>query len=105
MFSGEFTADGASPTGTMSGTEDIGDPSGASMGVALTATYSSISSFPAATPTNGKGTISGNFGTLPGTNISGIIYVISPSKFVVVSWGNTSGPGPAVDAAILLFEQ
>lgn len=105
MFSGEFTADGASPTGTISGTQDIGDPSGASLGVAATATYSSISSFPAATPTNGKGTISGNFGTPSGNNIPGYIYVISPSKFVVLSWGNTSGSGPAVNAAILLFEQ
>jgi len=29
IFSGEFSADGASPTGTIIGTQDIGAPSGA----------------------------------------------------------------------------
>jgi hypothetical protein len=32
IFSGEFTANGASPVGSISGTEDIGAPSGASSG-------------------------------------------------------------------------
>jgi len=30
VFSGEFSADGATPTGNMTGTEDIGAPTGAS---------------------------------------------------------------------------
>jgi hypothetical protein len=84
IFSGEFTADGASPAGNISGTEDIGAPSGASLGMAADATYSISSS-----PTNGRGTVSGG--------ITGIIYVISPSKFVVVS----SEAYPA----LLIFEQ
>jgi hypothetical protein len=84
IFSGEFTADGASPMGNISGTEDIGAPSGASLGVVPNATYSISSS-----PTNGRGTVSGG--------ITGIVYVISSSKFVVVS----SGAQPA----ILIFEQ
>jgi len=87
IFSGAFTADGASPTGNLSGTEDIGAPSGPSLGVAVNATYS-ISS----TPTNGRGLISGSIGG------SGVIYVISPSKFVVVSLND---PNPAV----LIFEK
>lgn len=86
IFSGEFTADGASPTGTLAGTEDIGAPSGASLGVATNGTYVISSS-----PTNGRGTIAGSIGG------SGVVYVISPSKFVVVS---LSDPNPAV----LLFE-
>jgi len=85
IFSGEFTADGASPTGNISGTEDIGAPSGASLGMAANATYSISSS-----PTNGRGTIGGSFG--------GLIYVISPSKFVVASLS-------APNSAILIFEQ
>ena len=73
IFSGEFTADGASPTGNITGIEDIGAPSGASTGVAANATYSVAS-----TPTNGRGTIAGNVGG------NGIMYTVSPSKFVVV---------------------
>jgi len=53
------------------------------LAVAANATYS-VSSF----PTNGRGTIGG----------SGIVYVVSTSKFVVVS---SSDPNPAV----LIFEQ
>jgi hypothetical protein len=83
IFSGEFSADGGNPTGNISGTEDIGAPSGASLDTVM-ATYSISSS-----PTNGRGTVSGSIG--------GIIYVISPSKFVVVSSGN--------QPAILIFEQ
>jgi hypothetical protein len=87
IFSGEFTADGASPTGNIFGVEDIGAPSGTSLGIAANATYSVSSS-----PTNGRGTIAGSIGG------NGIIYGISASKFVVVS---LSDPNPAV----LIFEQ
>lgn len=86
-ISGEFTADGVSPTGNISGIEDVGSPSGLSSGVAVNATYS-ISS----TPTNGRGNIQGGIGG------SAVVYVVSPSKFVVVS---LTDPNPAV----LLFEQ
>jgi len=87
IFSGEFTADGASPTGNISGTEDSGFPGGPSLGVPANATYS-ISS----PNVNGRGTWSGNDGSI------GIVYVISPSKFVVVS----SGP---YSPSLLIFEQ
>jgi hypothetical protein len=88
IFSGEFTANGASPTGSISGSEDIGAPTGASSGVSVNSTYS-ISS----TPTNGRGTFTGSVG-----GSSSIVYVVSPSKFVVVPM---SDPNPAV----LMFEQ
>jgi hypothetical protein len=87
IFSGEFTADGASPTGNITGTEDIGAPGGASSGVAVNASYSISSS-----PTNGRGTAAGSMAG------SAMVYVVSPSKFVVVS---SSDPNPAV----LIFEQ
>lgn len=87
IFSGEFTADGASPIGSLAGTEDIGTPNGPSLNVVANATYSFSSS-----PTNGRGTIAGSIGS------TGVMYVISPSKFVVVS---LSDPNPAV----LVFEQ
>jgi hypothetical protein len=87
IFSGEFTADGVSPTGSITGVEDIGAPSGPSLGVSANATYS-VSSI----PTNGRGTIGGSIGG------NGIIYAVSTSKFVVVS---LSDPNPAV----LIFEQ
>jgi hypothetical protein len=87
IFSGEFTADGASPTGNITGTEDIGSSSGASTGVAANATYS-VSS----TPTNGRGTIAGSIGG------NGIMYTVSPSKFVVVSLND-------LNPAVLIFEQ
>lgn len=87
IFSGEFTADGAVPTGNIAGTEDIGAPSGPSLGVGVNASYS-VSS----TPTNGRGTISGSIG---GT---GVMYVVSPSKFVVVSLSDAN-------PAVLIFEQ
>ena len=86
IFSGEFTADGASPTGSITGVADIGAPSGPSSEAANT-TYS-VSSL----PTNGRGTMAG------GIAGNGIIYVASPSKFVMVS---LSDPNPAV----LIFEQ
>ena len=88
IFSGEFTADGASPTGNISGIEDIGAPSGPSLAVPANATYSvSISS----TFVNGKG-----WWYVNGSR-AGIIYVISPSKFVVVSWDPSS-------QSLLIFE-
>ncbi len=88
VFSGEFSANGAGPTGSLTGTEDIGTPSGPNPDVAFNSTYSISPS-----PTNGRGTvtiISGNGGTA-------VIYMISPSKFVAVS---PNDPNPAV----LLFE-
>jgi hypothetical protein len=91
IFSGEFTADGASPTGNISGTEDIGAPSGPSLSVPFNATYSvSISS----TYVNGKG-----WWYVNGSR-TGIVYVISPSKFVVVLWA----PSPSYQS-LLIFEQ
>jgi len=87
ILSGEFTADGASPTGNISGIEDVGAPSGASLGTTVNATYSISSS-----PTNGRGTIAGNIGG------NGIIYGISSSKFVVISLSDTN-------PAVLMFEQ
>ncbi len=86
IFSGEFTADGATPTGNLTGIQDIGAPSGPSS-PAANATYS-VSSLPA----NGRGTTAGSFGG------NGIMYTVSASKFVVVS---LSDPNPAV----LIFEQ
>jgi hypothetical protein len=87
IFSGEFTANGVSPTGTISGSEDIGAPNGASSGISVSSTYS-ISS----TPTNGRGTFTGSVG-----GSSAIVYVVSPTKFVLVSM---SDPNPGV----LIFE-
>ncbi len=87
IFSGEFTADGASPTGNITGIEDIGAPSGPSTGVAASATYS-ISS----TPTNGRGTIAWNIGG------NGVMYVVSASEFVVISLSDAN-------PAVLIFEQ
>jgi hypothetical protein len=87
IFSGEFSADGATPTGNLTGVEDIGAPSGESSGVAVNATYS-IS----ASPANGRGTVQGTIGG------SGVVYVVSPTKFVVLS---LTDPNPAV----LSFEQ
>jgi hypothetical protein len=87
IFSGEFSADGATPTGNLTGVEDIGAPSGESSGVAVNATYSISTS-----PTNGRGTIQGTIGG------SGVVYVVSPTKFVVLS---LTDPNPAV----LSFEQ
>jgi hypothetical protein len=88
IFSGEFSADGASPTGTISGTEDIGAPSGPSLAVAANYTYSISSPY-----VNGKG-----FWYVNGSR-AGIVYVISPSKFVVVSWD------PSSYQSLLIFEQ
>ena len=89
VFTGEFTTDGVSPTGNITGHEDIGAPSGQASGAAFNATYSVSSS-----PTNGRGTMTVNSGT--GGNA--VIYVISPSRFVALSQND---PNPA----ILVFEQ
>jgi hypothetical protein len=87
ILSGEFTADGASPTGNITGIEDIGAPSGPGSGVTVNVTYSISSS-----PTNGRGNVAESNGG------SWIMYAVSTSKFVVVS---LSDPNPAV----LIFEQ
>jgi hypothetical protein len=89
VFSGEFTADGASPTGNITGTEDIGASSGPNPGVAFNATYSVSPS-----PTNGRGTMT----VTSGSGGNAVVYMISTSKFVGVS---LSDPNPA----ILIFEQ
>src|SRR3989475_2559584 len=88
-FSGEFAANGASPTGNITGTEDIGAPSGPNPGVAFNATYSISSS-----PTNGRGSVTI---TSPSSQ-SALAYVISPSRFVILPLGD---PNPSV----WLFEQ
>src|SRR6267154_206264 len=84
VFCGEFAANG----GSMTGTEDIGAPSGPNPGGAFNATYSISPS-----PTNGRGLMTATSGT--GGNI--VIYMISPTKFVAIS---QSDPKPA----ILMFE-
>ena len=91
VFSGQFAADGATPSGAITGSEDIGAPSGPVSGSALDATYSISSS-----PANGRGTLSITAGT--GSGETEIFYVISPSKFVAVSFAD---PNPA----IMLFQQ
>jgi len=77
-----------SPRG-ISGIEDIGAPSGPSLGVPANATYSiSISS----NLRNGKG-----WWYVNGSR-AGLIYVDSPSKFVVLSWD------PSSYQSLLIFE-
>lgn len=88
-FSGEFSGDGASPTGHLTGTEDISNATGTASGSSFAATYS-VSS----TPTNGRGTLTL---TSPSAG-NAVAYVISPTKFVVVSM---SDPNPTV----WIFEQ
>src|SRR5437016_5512924 len=89
VFSGEFSADGAAPTGNLTGAEDIGVPSGPVSGATFAATYSVAS-----TPTNGRGTMT----VTSGTGGNAVLYMISASKFVAVSLND---PNPAV----LIFEQ
>src|SRR5947208_7768584 len=89
VFSGEFSADGATPTGNITGAEDRGVPSGPVSGATFKATYSVASS-----PTNGRGTMT----VTSGTAGNAVIYMISASKFVAVSLND---PNPAV----LIFEQ
>jgi hypothetical protein len=88
VFSGEFSADGAAPTGNITGAEDIGVPSGPVSGATFKATYSVASS-----PTNGRGAMT----VTSGTGGNAVIYMISASKFVAVSLND---PNPAV----LIFE-
>src|SRR5467141_2026555 len=89
VFSGEFSADGATPTGNITGAEDIGVPGGPVSGATFKATYSVASS-----PTNGRGTMT----VTSGTGGNAVIYMISASKFAAVSLND---PNPAV----LIFEQ
>src|SRR6266436_1003070 len=84
VFSGEFTADGAGPTGNITGTEDIGAATGPVSGQAFKATYSVSPS-----PTNGRGTMTVSSGT--GGNV--VVYMISASKFVALSLND---PNPAI---------
>jgi len=84
VFSGEFSADGAGPAGNITGTEDIGAPSGPNPGAAFNATYSISPS-----PTNGRGTIT----VTSGTGANAVVYMISPSKFVAVPLND---PNPAI---------
>lgn len=84
VFSGEFAADGVTPTANLTGTEDIGASSGAISGAAFKATYSV-----AASPTNGRGMMTAS----SGTGGTAVIYMISPSKFVAVS---RTDPNPAI---------
>ena len=89
VFSGEFAADGATPTGNLTGTEDIGASSGPNPGVTFNGTYSISPS-----PTSGRGAMT----VSSGTGGNAVIYMISPSKFVAVSLND---PNPAV----WIFEQ
>ena len=91
IFSGEFTADGADPNGHLTGTEDIGDTTGPVSGVPFTATYSmpypNDSAFPP--PTYGRGSVT----MVSQSGASGVMYVISPSKFVILPLND---PNPSV---------
>lgn len=96
IFSGVFTADGASPTGSISGIEDIGATSGASLGTPVNATYSIPINY-----VNGKGTMSRSI-TGSG-DYTDNVFVISPSKFVVIAY---FPPSPSdVSPALLIFEK
>ena len=84
VFSSVFTGDGATPTGNMTGMEDIGAPSGPVSGEALKATYSISPS-----PTDGRGTMT----VTSGTGGNALVYMISASKFVGISLND---PNPAI---------
>src|SRR5467141_2601407 len=84
VFSGEFSADGVTPTGNITGAEDIGVASGPVSGAAFQATYSVASS-----PTNGRGIMT----VTSGTGGTAVIYMISATKFVAVSQND---PNPAI---------
>jgi len=88
-FSGEFSADGSSPTGNMTGAEDIVASGGSRSGVTFNSTYSLGSS-----PANGRGTMT----VASGSGGNAIVYLVSSSKFVAVSLDD---PNPA----IMVFEQ
>jgi len=82
-FSGEFTADGLSPAGSINGREDVGDPSGP-VSTGFSAAYSVSSS-----PTNGRGTAS----LFSSSGGNAVFYSASTSKFVMVP---LSDPNPSV---------
>ena len=84
VFSSVFAADGATPAGNMTGTEDIGAPGGPVSGAAFKAGYSV-----SASPTNGRGTMT----VASGTGGNALVYMISPSKFVGISLND---PNPAI---------
>jgi len=84
VFSGQFSADGATPTGNITGTEDISTSNGPVSGAAFRATYSVASS-----PTNGRGMMT----ITSGSGGNAVIYMISASKFVAVPLND---PNPAV---------
>jgi hypothetical protein len=86
IFSGEFTADGATPTGHLNGTEDIGDATGTGLisGAPFMSTYSISSS-----PTTGRGSVT----MVSRSGASGVAYVISSSKFVILPLND---PNPSV---------
>lgn len=84
VFSNVFAADGATPTGNMTGTEDLGASSGPVSGEAFKATYAV-----SASPTNGRGTMT----VSSGTGGNGLVYMISASKFVGISLND---PNPAI---------
>ena len=88
VFSNVFAADGATPTGNMTGLEDLGSSSGPVSGEAFKGTYAV-----SASPTNGRGTMT----VSSGTGGNGLVYMISASKFVGISL-NDQNP------AILEFE-
>jgi hypothetical protein len=83
VFSGEFTADGTSTTGNVSGHEDVGAASGSVSGEAFNASFSVSSS------STGRGTMTVSSGTGGNT----VFYVISPTKLVALS---QSDPNPAI---------
>src|SRR5467141_4002872 len=84
VFSGEFSGYGATPTGNITGTEDIGASSGPVSGAAFQATYSVTPS-----PTNGRGIMT----ITSGTGGTAVIYMLSATKFVAVSQND---PNPAI---------
>ena len=84
VFSNVFAADGATPSGNMTGAEDLGASSGPVSGEAFKATYAV-----SASPTNGRGTMT----VSSGTGGNGLVYVISASKFVGISLND---PNPAI---------
>jgi hypothetical protein len=84
VFSGEFAADGSSPTGNITGTVDIGASSGPIPGASFNATYSISSA-----PTNGRGTMTM---TSPSGGTA-VMYMVSPSKFIAVPLND---PNPAI---------
>jgi len=84
VFSGEFSANGANSTGNLTGQVDIGDSAGSHSGLPLAAT-DAVSSWPV------KGRALVNL-TTPTGEVA-VAYVVSASKFVVVS---LSDPNPTV---------